>query len=126
MLSESRQFSLGDILAERSMQFVATAGWTKPLVVRIGRPVRDPESSRAWVCPYQIEGLGSGEVRGIFGADAMQALVLSLHTIPGELAPYTRDPGGTFMHLGQPDTTFVDACRTALELAGAAFPEVQS
>jgi hypothetical protein len=126
MVSQSRQFSLGDIVAERSMEFVATAGWTKLVVVRIGRPIRDPDSSRAWVCPYQIEGMGSGEVKGIFGADAMQALVLGLHTIPGELAPYARDPGGAFTHLGQPDTILVDACRTVLELAGAAFPEARS
>ncbi len=72
-----------------------------------------------------VEGLGSGQVVGIFGADAMQALLLGLHTIPGQLAPYVRDPGGTFMYLGHPDSSFVDSCRTVLEYAGAAFPPEQ-
>jgi hypothetical protein len=124
MANQSRVFTLGEVLAERQMQFVANAGWTKDVVVRIGRPVRDPESARAWVCPYQIEGLGYDDVKGIFGADAMQALLLGIHTIPGELAPYTRDPGGKFMRHGQPDSSFLVGCRTTVELAGDAFPEL--
>jgi hypothetical protein len=126
MANGLRTFTIGDILAERHMQFEANAGWTKDVVIRIGRPVRDPESSRAWVCPYQIEGLGYDDVKGIFGSDAMQALVLSLHSIPGELAAFTRDPGGTFMRHGKPDSSLLFACRTTLDVAGDAFPEAGS
>ncbi len=119
---EKRQFELGDVIAERRLEFESTAGWKKEFTIRVGRPVRDSRSERAWVCPLQIEGLASGEVVGIFGADAMQALLQGLHTIPGELAAFARTTPGQFTRFGRPDSSLIDPCRTVLEFAGAAFP----
>jgi len=114
-----RTFELGDVIADRRLVFEATEGWTRDVSVKIGRPVRDTSAPReTWVCPYEIQGLGTGRAMGIFGVDAMQALVLAIHTIPSELAAYARNPGGRFLHLGRVDTSFVSACRTALESAG--------
>lgn len=103
-----REFELGDVIAERQLVFEATAGWRRDVRVKIGRPALDPSAAHeTWVGPFQIEGLGSGRVMGIFGADAMQALLLAIHTIPAELACYVRDPGGRFLHHGGTDSSFV-------------------
>ena len=118
-----RVFELGEIIAERSLVFEASEGWTRDVSVSIGRPVLDPTAPHeTWVCPFQIQGLGTGRAMGIFGADAMQALLLAIHTIPAELATYVQEPGGRFLYLGHVDTSFVAACRTVLECAGDAFP----
>ena len=120
-----RTFDLGEVIAERTLQFVAKAGWTRDVTIRIGRPVRDQEQKRAWVCPFQVQGLDYEDVVGILGGDAMQALLLGIHTIPGQLAGYVRRNPGVFTHLGQPDTSFADSCRTVLEYAADVFPPRQ-
>lgn len=119
---EPPTFDLGDVIAERRMQFVAQAGWSREVTIRVGRPVRDGRSGRAWVCPFQIEGLDSDAVKGIFGSDSMQALLLSIHTIPGELSGYMRHTPGAFKHLGETDSSFIDPCRTVLQYGDDMFP----
>ena len=92
------------------------------------------------MCPYQIEGMGtadvrrvcppehmydlylSDEVRGAVGFDAMDALIQGLHAIPRDLALFTKAPGGTFVRHGEPDWTLVYACRNVLKDADSAFP----
>lgn len=116
-------FELGEIIADRHLVFEASEGWTRDVTVRLGRPVLDPSArNETWVCPFQIEGLGRARTMGMFGVDAMQALLLAIHTIPVELATYVIDPGGRFLHLGGVDKSFVSSCRTALQYAGDAFP----
>ncbi|MGH9383732.1 MAG: DUF6968 family protein [Vicinamibacterales bacterium] len=110
-----RTFELGEVIAERRLTFQANAGWARETHVRIGRPAPDPsDRDRTWVCPYQVAGLGHDRVMGIFGADAMQALLLAVHTIPVELDALSRDLAGRFLHHNHPDTGFVDACRSVL------------
>ena len=119
-------FALGDVIAERHLTFQPRVGAAQDVTVRIGRPVQDSSAPHeTWVCPFQIEGIGSGKTRGIFGADAMQALLLAIHTIPVELAVCIRDSGGQFLHFGEPDTSVVAACRMAIEYAGDEFPPRQ-
>lgn len=119
----SRSFELGDLIAERQMTFQPRDGQPQEISVRVGRPTRDASAPReTWVCPFQIAGIGDGKTRGIFGADAMQALLLAIHTIPVELASYARDAGGQFMRFGEPDSSFIAACRTAIRYAGDDFP----
>jgi len=119
----SRPFDLGDVIAERQMTFQPRGGEPQQISVRIGRPARDVSAPReTWVCPFQIAGIGDGETHGIFGADAMQALLLAIHIIPVELAAYARDAGGQFLRFGEPDSSFVAACRTTIEYAGDDFP----
>jgi len=119
---ESPTFDLGDVIAERQMRFVVQAGWSREVTIRIGRPVRDSRSKRAWVCPFQIEGLDADAVKGIFGSDSMQALLLSIHTSPGELSGYMRHTPGAFKHLGETDASFIDPCRTVLQYGEDMFP----
>jgi hypothetical protein len=119
----SRTGELGDVIAERQMTFQPSDVEPRRISVRIGRPTQDASAQReTWVCPFQIVGIGDGETRGIFGADAMQALLLAIHTIPVELAVCIRDSGGQFLRFGEPDDSFVAACRMAIEYAGDQFP----
>src|SRR5512140_3895925 len=66
-----------DIIAERRLSAkhpgsdVATE-----VIVRLGRPREAADVD--WICPVQILGLGAGEVSGVYGADAVQALMLAL------------------------------------------------
>jgi hypothetical protein len=117
---------IGDVIAERRLTFQPREGVPLDVTVRIGRPVLHASAPHeTWICPFQIEGIGSGKTRGIFGADAMQALLLAIHTIPVELAVCIRDSGGKFLHFGEPDASFVAACRMAIEYAGDEFPPRQ-
>ena len=117
---------IGDVIAERRLTFQPREGGPQDVLVRLGRPVLDESTPHeTWICPFQIEGIGSGKTRGMFGADAMQALLLAIHTIPVELAVCIRDSGGQFLHLGEPDASFVSACRIAIEYAGDEFPPRQ-
>ena len=110
-----RTFELGDLVAERQLMFEAGSGETKEVVVRVGRPIPDAPN-RAWVCPYQVSGLGRDRVVGIFGADSMQALLLALHTIPAELSSFVRKLGGRFLHNGEPEVGFVRSCQFVVDL----------
>ena len=133
---ESAPQELGEVIAERTMQFVATAGWKGLVTVRVGRPVHDDQLPPAWFCPYQIEGVGAGKVQSSLGADAIQALQASLHLIPIELAGYLRKPGGHLRFLDQtggswPNSDSVvallfDPCRSSLTNLDTIFPRRQS
>jgi uncharacterized protein DUF6968 len=117
---------IGDVIAERRLTFQPREGRPQDVLVRLGRPVLDESAPHeTWTCPFQIEGIGSGKTRGMFGADATQVLLLAIHTIPVELAVCIRDSGGQFLHFGEPDASFVAACRIAIEYAGDEFPHRQ-
>ena len=90
---------IGDVIAERRLTFQPREGGPQDVLVRLGRPVLDASAPHeTWIGPFQIEGIGSGKTPGMFGADAMQALLLAIHTIPVELAVCIRDSGGQFLH----------------------------
>jgi uncharacterized protein DUF6968 len=119
-----RTFELGDLIAEQRLAFEADAGLSREVWVRLGRPVADSsDDGRSWLCPYQIAGLDHDRVMAIFGVDAMQALVLAIHTIPAELSAFTKNPGGRFLYLDHPDVDFLHACRVCIETVGDVFPD---
>src|SRR3954468_20210562 len=116
-------FELGDLIAECELRFMPDHGEAHAVTVRLGRPVPDPRApDRSWCCPYQILGTGRDRVFAIFGVDAMQALLLALHTIPVELAAYVRQHPGKVLCRGARDTTWLSGCHMALELAGDVLP----
>jgi hypothetical protein len=109
----------------REVLFPPDVGEPHRIVVRLGRPVPDARApERTWCCPYQVLGIGRDRVSAIFGVDAMQALILALHTVPGELAAYVRTHPGKLASFSAPDTTWLGACRMALEHAGDVLPVV--
>src|SRR5262249_42033787 len=100
----SRELELGDVIAERRLTFQPREGAAQDVIVRIGRPMPDTSAPHEkWVCPFQIEGIGNGNTRGLYGVDAMQALLLAIHTIPVELSVWIRDLDGQFLDLGERD-----------------------
>src|SRR5436305_8212425 len=52
---------IGDVIAERRLTFQPPDGVPQHVTVRIGRPVLDTSAPHeTWICPFQIEGIGSG------------------------------------------------------------------
>ncbi len=67
-------------IAERTL---VLGNGRRQLRVRLGMPRRVKND---WVCPYQLHGLGRKAVRGAFGVDAFQALMMALESIREDLA----------------------------------------
>jgi hypothetical protein len=104
-------------IATRQLQFRYNDGSPSRVTVTIGIPVPDPlDPTGAWACPYQIDAFEKVRGRAMFGIDAMQALILTLHTLPAELHALARDSGGQFVD--EPDLGLDHACRTHLQSAG--------
>lgn len=118
-----RTFELDEVIAEQCLTFEADAGSSREVRILLGRPVADAtDAGRSWFCPYQILGMDRDRVTAIFGANAMQALVLAIHTIPAELAAFIRSRGGRFRHPDGLDVDLLRACRACVELVGEVFP----
>jgi len=97
------EVELGQVVAERRL----TLSPDRTVIVRIGLPVTSREPPHESWCPYQVEGLGSGKVRRIFGVDAVQSLWLTLQIIGCEL--YTSEAyqaGGLHSFESDPDLGF--------------------
>jgi hypothetical protein len=74
----------------------------KQVTVVIGKPEKFPEGED-YYCPYQIVGMGDGQVRYAGGIDAVQALQLALQMIGVDL--YTSQDarsGRLSWHAGSP------------------------
>ena len=80
---------LGEIIAVRKF---SCEGSEKEIIVRLGKPQQTPGEAE-FCCPYQILGLGSGDVHGICGVDAFQALQLTMEFIGFELERLSRVEG---------------------------------
>lgn len=99
------EISLGEVIAERRLDWTADAE-SEGVVVRIGKPVRDPDPEGDWLCPLQIAGLGDDTVRAAFGVDAVQALILAMQMIHIDLQAGQRRTGRTLQWLEQSDLGF--------------------
>ena len=56
----------------------------KKVTVIIGKPDKFPDSDD-YYCPYQISGIGNGNIRYAGGIDGVQALLLALNMIGADL-----------------------------------------
>jgi hypothetical protein len=93
-----------ELIAERKLELQEPSGATRPVVVRIGKPVFVARDGGHWNTPYEIDGLESAGhlyASSAFGEDAVQALVLALEKIGAELAFYAQRHG-TLSWLGLP------------------------
>jgi hypothetical protein len=77
---------LGSVVAQRALTLTDEDGQDRCVVVLIGQPVQNV--SESWTCPFVIEGLGDDNLREIYGADSMQALVFAIMTIATVLESY--------------------------------------
>lgn len=100
------EISLGEVIAERRLDWTGDSG-SEGVVVRIGKPVRDPDPEGDWLCPIQIAGLGDDMVRAAFGVDAVQALILALQMVHVDLQSGQRRTGRTLQWLEQSDLGFL-------------------
>lgn len=112
----SRKYTLGTVVASRTLRYKPREGDVKEVVVRLGLPVPD-ESSGDWVCPYHISGIYvRSKVRAVFGVDSMQALILALHALPVELQAEAAGNQGCFQD-GDEGLGLDHACGVHLSLA---------
>ena len=103
-----KTINLGEVLASRTVRFQPAVGAAVDVVVSLGMPVSD-DDGRDWVCPFQISGIGDEPVRGVFGIDKMQALVLALHVLPTELRAIAQEESGAFPNCDE-DLGLTRAC----------------
>jgi hypothetical protein len=104
-------------IASRHLAVHTADGTSSSVGVVLGTPVPDPrDPSRTWACPYQITAFGRIETRAIFGIDAMQALILALHTLPSELRALARETDIRFLE--ETDLGLNRACKTHLGMTG--------
>ena len=112
---------IGDVIAERRLTFQPREGDPQDVLVRL-RPTRTDESAphETWICPFQIEGIGSGRTRAIFALD-IQALRLAVLESPltSRVHPSL---GGQFPPFGEPMIAWSAACQMAIEYDGDEFP----
>ena len=96
---------LGEAVAERRLEFRTPSG-AREILVRLGRPLPDPEPGGQWVCPVELAGSPVGGVRAAHGEDSMQALLLALQLIDIELRHLRRATGATLTWLESEDVGF--------------------
>ena len=74
----------------------------KEVAVMIGRPEKFPDGED-YYCPYQIVGMGGGQVRYAGGIDAVQALQLAIQMIGADLySSQDARSGKLSWHAGSP------------------------
>ncbi|WP_018350901.1 DUF6968 family protein [Longispora albida] len=102
-----KTYELGEIIAERQLTAHHADGKTYPVLLRIGKPAPDPATPGDWYCAHQISGVGDGEIRAIFGVDALQALTLTLQSVRELLAQDAAAEGVQLTWLGSDELALV-------------------
>jgi hypothetical protein len=87
-------------IASRELEFRFTTGGSERVLVSIYSP-RPAEEPEMWWCPYSIIGNKVHKIFRMAGIDAIQALTLTLATIPVELEWLSRKHEGEFLFLGE-------------------------
>lgn len=90
-------YELGELIAERRLDFVRGNAADIPCFVRVGKPVQVDDDT--WVCPYQIEAGERIKTLGMHGIDSMQALVLTMKTLDVEIAHVAKIFGASVQYL---------------------------
>jgi hypothetical protein len=112
------RYALGPVIAERLFTFHRRGKRPRPVRVRLGRPRPLPRSPTSdWMCTYQVLGLGREDVKRTTGVDALQALLLAAHVLPGEVAALAKQEEGVCRWLDGPDLWSDDGVRLAARYA---------
>lgn len=93
--------SLGEVIAERYFEAQDEDGARREVVLRVGKPVPDPEEGGDWCCPYQIVGFGGDRVSPAYGVDSVQALLFGLQKAALDLKHYQQVQKSRLTWLGQ-------------------------
>jgi hypothetical protein len=81
-------------VAERALIAESKVGARFDIHLRIGIPIHAPDDS--WICAAGIEGLISRSL-DTRGADSLQALLLALWTVRGQLDDFVKDGGKLYL-----------------------------
>ena len=88
---------IGELIAERILDFKARDGRQKAIRIRLGKP--KPAKEGDWVCPYEIIGFEKTTGLKVYGVDAMQALLLAIKSIIVDLQKFALNENGEFSWL---------------------------
>jgi hypothetical protein len=90
-----------EVIAEREFD-LAHGGTEQVVLLRIGKPVPDPEPGGDWACPIQLIGLDDDSVQLAYGVDSLQAVLLAIQ-LAGVLLERGPHAGEKLSWLGQTD-----------------------
>jgi hypothetical protein len=95
---------LGEVVAERELEFIASDGSRQSVKVLLGKPIQ--EENGPWYCPYLIQGESFQRQFRIAGEDSMQSMLLAQKIIAVELEALARDNRGSFTWFGDANLGF--------------------
>jgi hypothetical protein len=95
---------LGEVVAERELEFIASDGSRQSVKVLLGKPIQ--EENGPWYCPYLIQGESFHRQFRIAGEDSMQSMLLAQKIIAVELEALARDNRGSFTWFGDANLGF--------------------
>jgi hypothetical protein len=96
---------LGEVIAERVLDFVHQDGRKEPVRVSIGKPIPG-QHEHEWLCPYLIKAETFEKLFRANGAESMQALLLTVYVISAELEFLEKKHNGTFTYFNGLDLGF--------------------
>jgi len=91
---------VGDVIAIREMEFVAEYGNKEKAFLKVGRPYEYSEDLN-WCCPYELSTESRKIVFGMIGIDPLQALELTMKTLPVEIEFWEKTQKGKFYFLDE-------------------------
>ena len=92
---------VGEIIADRELMFFPDKGESELVYVRIGKPSLCTDELD-WSCPYEIVSDSYRLVFRMIGIDSLQALQLTLKSIPAEIQHWEQTRSGHFQFLNEP------------------------
>ena len=91
---------VGEIIALREMTFVYDDGRTEAASLKVGKPIPSEEFD-AWCCPYELCTVSHRTIHAMVGGDPLQALELTMKTLPVEVQHWEKSKRGKFWFLGE-------------------------
>lgn len=95
---------LGEVVAERELEFIASDGSRQSVKVLLGKPIQ--EGNGPWFCPFLIQADSFQRQFRATGEDSMQSMLLAQKIIAVELDVLARDNKGSFTWFGDANLGF--------------------
>lgn len=95
----SKVTDVGEVIALREMTFVYDDGREEAASLKVGKPIPSEEFD-AWSCPYELCTASHRKIHAMVGGGSLQALELTMRTLPAEVQFWERSKKGKFWFLG--------------------------
>ena len=94
---------LGQVIATRLL--IVDDRPETEVVISLGHPRKVDSENGDFVCPYQITGIGSNNVRYAVGMDTLQAIQFAIQMIAAEISAVNRELDGklSWLEVGHKD-----------------------